>query len=133
MFSARTADDTHMHPRVPDRKQVKQLVYFTDNWPMVSPARSCMVEKLTRTNTSGQVRVLFNMARFYSPSIVFIDEIDALVASRSGADEHEASRRMKSEIFTQMDGMPSALHNGGLMMVPARSRALCQLRKTARD
>ena len=26
---------------------------------------------------------------------VFIDEIDALVASRSGADEHEASRRMK--------------------------------------
>ena len=61
-----------------------------------------MVEKLTRTNTPGQVRVLFNMARFYSPSIVFIDEIDALVASRSGADEHEASRRMKSEIFTQV-------------------------------
>ena len=25
----------------------------------------------------------------------------------------------QSEIFTQMDGMPSALHNGGLMMVLA--------------
>jgi SpoVK/Ycf46/Vps4 family AAA+-type ATPase len=52
------------------------------------------------------VRTLFEMARELAPSIVFIDEIDSILKERS-ENEHEASRRLKTEFFLQFDGMNS--------------------------
>lgn len=43
------------------------------------------------------VRALFQMAKELQPSVVFMDEIDALLATRS-ASENDASRRIKNQV-----------------------------------
>lgn len=45
------------------------------------------------------------MAYYYSPSIIFIDEVETLASERSAPGEHEASRRLKAQILTEMDGI----------------------------
>jgi AAA+ superfamily predicted ATPase len=50
------------------------------------------------------VRELFEKARHAAPSIIFVDEVDALLGARSEG-EHDASRRLKTEFLVQLDGI----------------------------
>ncbi|KAG0124825.1 P-loop containing nucleoside triphosphate hydrolase protein [Tuber indicum] len=54
------------------------------------------------------VRALFALAKAMAPSIIFVDEIDSLLSSRSGPGEHEATRRIKTEFLIQWSDLTKA-------------------------
>ncbi|CUS10441.1 unnamed protein product [Tuber aestivum] len=54
------------------------------------------------------VRALFALAKAMAPSIIFVDEIDSLLSSRSGSGEHEATRRIKTEFLIQWSDLAKA-------------------------
>ena len=50
------------------------------------------------------VRILFEMARFYAPSTIFIDEVDSVGTKRTDG-ENEANKKVLAELLVQMDGI----------------------------
>ncbi|XP_030754491.1 spastin isoform X2 [Sitophilus oryzae] len=67
------------------------------------------------------VRALFAIARELQPSIIFIDEVDSLLSERSN-NEHEASRRLKTEFLVEFDGLPSNPDNERVLVMAATNR-----------
>ncbi|CAE7802831.1 spas-1 [Symbiodinium necroappetens] len=53
------------------------------------------------------VKALFQLAADRQPSVIFLDEIDSLLSQRRDAD-NEASRRVKNEFLTSLEGAETA-------------------------
>ncbi|EGF78571.1 hypothetical protein BATDEDRAFT_13006, partial [Batrachochytrium dendrobatidis JAM81] len=62
-----------------------------------------------RGDSEKLVRVLFELARYHAPSTIFLDELEASIILNTAffiyGGEHEGSRRMKTELLIQMDGL----------------------------
>ncbi|KAJ8902503.1 hypothetical protein NDN08_006906 [Rhodosorus marinus] len=66
------------------------------------------------------LREVFEKARAASPCVLFIDELDALVGKRGGADEGNSVReRVLSTLLTEMDGVHQSI---GVLVVGATNR-----------
>ncbi|KAM4532318.1 katanin p60 ATPase-containing subunit A-like 2 isoform 1-T1 [Fundulus diaphanus] len=63
-----------------------------------------------RGDSEKLVRVLFELARYHAPSTIFLDELESVMGQRgtSSGREHEGSRRMKTELLIQMDGLATS-------------------------
>lgn len=66
------------------------------------------------------MKTLFALAAIYSPSIIFIDEIDSMLTARS-ASENEAARRIKTEFLIQIDGCGS-YKKANILVIGATNR-----------
>ncbi|CEF70768.2 AAA+ ATPase domain and ATPase, AAA-type, core domain and P-loop containing nucleoside triphosphate hydrolase domain-containing protein [Strongyloides ratti] len=56
-----------------------------------------------RGDSEKLIRVLFDTAKSYSPSILFFDEIDSITLRRGKNAEHEATRRTICEFLVQFE------------------------------
>ncbi len=66
------------------------------------------------------VREVFKKARQTAPCIIFFDEIDAIISSRSTADDTGVSKRIVNQFLAELDGM-STLQN--VLVIGATNRA----------
>ncbi|KAE9322375.1 hypothetical protein PF008_g17604 [Phytophthora fragariae] len=85
-----------------------------------------------RGDSEKMVRILFDMARYYEPSIIFMDEIDAIASARGAVTEHEASRRVKTELLVQINGVSSGEHEGSRVMLLAATNLPWELDEAMR-
>jgi SpoVK/Ycf46/Vps4 family AAA+-type ATPase len=68
------------------------------------------------------VKTLFAVARYLSPSVIFVDEIDSMLSARSDSDSDNGTRRLKTEFLVQIDGVGTDGDNSRVLLVGATNR-----------
>ncbi len=69
--------------------------------------------------SAKNVDKLFNMAKEYAPSIIFMDEADSLLMRRTGQSSHNEDENMVNTLLKNMDGMEE---NKGVKVIAATNK-----------
>ncbi|XP_050398851.1 vacuolar protein sorting-associated protein 4 isoform X1 [Patella vulgata] len=93
----------------------KAVATEANNSTFISVSSSDLVSKWLG-ESEKLVKNLFSLARDQKPSIIFVDEVDALCGSRS-ENESESARRIKTEFLVQMQGVGN--DNDGILVLAA--------------
>jgi cell division protease FtsH len=91
------------------------------NVPFFSMSASEFIEMIVGVGAS-RVRDLFEQAKKVAPSIIFIDELDAIGRARGGAQAiggHDEREQTLNQILTEMDGFTG---NEGVVVLSATNR-----------
>ncbi|XP_034232985.1 suppressor protein of bem1/bed5 double mutants-like isoform X2 [Thrips palmi] len=91
------------------------------NCTFISIRASDIMSKWIGDGEKG-VAALFDVAREKQPTIIFIDEVDSLLSARRQG-EHDAIRRIKTEILSQWDGL-SGESQSRIMVLGATNRPM---------
>ncbi|AMM53891.1 CDC48 family AAA ATPase [Pyrococcus kukulkanii] len=66
-----------------------------------------------------RIREIFRKARQAAPSIIFIDEIDAIAPARGTSEGEKVTDRLINQLLTEMDGIQE---NSGVVVIAATNR-----------
>lgn len=97
-----------------------KAIASSTNSSFISVSGSEFIELYVGVGAS-RVRELFKLARINSPSIIFIDEIDALGSKRSigGSSSHREHDQTLNQLLTEMDGFKD---NSNILVMAATNR-----------
>lgn len=90
----------------------------TDNTHVLSVNGPSIVSKYLG-ETENAIREIFQEAKKYQPSIIFMDEIDSLAPNRNSDDSGETESRVVATLLTMMDGMGES---GRVVVIGATNR-----------
>ncbi|XP_009893062.1 PREDICTED: katanin p60 ATPase-containing subunit A-like 2 [Charadrius vociferus] len=89
------------------KRLVKEAVVYPIRYPQLFTGILSPWKGLLLYGPPGVWNVLFELARYHAPSTIFLDELESVMSQRGtiSGGEHEGSRRMKTELLVQMDGL----------------------------
>lgn len=94
--------------------QIPGATFFDANWSRLASKWFGESERI--------VQLLYQTARERSPSVVFLDEVDAIASDRDSGSESGASKKVLSSLLTALDGIQDKIDSPFVLSFVATNR-----------